>query len=412
MNGSRLATGSKRKSVHTLLDAGVLQQSPQTTNRSTKGRLAAKNRASVQQSPRKGSCPMKGKRIVRAGDFLVDLDCDESTLNSATNIITVREGISDKRTCPTTVGSNTTTSNVLTEDYILSFGLQKVNFEEKRQQRVNQKKNVERFKAHYGPTPKAVLNIFKDLKEVLPSAKLIYLLLTLNWFKLYDTEKVLSGRWDFCEDHIRCKIKYYGAKIQSLKEKKIVFGNFHEDEVHWITVDCVNFPTEEFRLDPSSKYYNPKNNGCGLKYEFAVALRRPDLVHMKGPIPCGEKHDSTIFRGGTKNDKKDQLDKSSLYFKLPMGKKGIADSGYEGMPEKLTLTRSGQSKDLKQFLGRAKNRQETLHSRLKSYRILGSKFRHGKKGTQDKLDLHQMCVEAICVIVQYDMEAGRPIFDM
>jgi len=129
-------------------------------------------------------------------------------------------------------------------------------------------------------------------------------------------------------------------------------------------------------------------------------------------VPCGEMHDSTMFRGGTKTTKKKDLDKSSLYFKLPVGKKGIADSGYEGMPEKITVTRSGQSTELKKFLGRAKNRQESLHSRLKSYRILGNTFRHGKKGTQDKLDLHQMSVEAVCVIVQYDMEAGRPIFDV
>ena len=72
------------------------------------------------------------------------------------------------------------------------------------------------------------------------------------------------------------------------------------------------------------------------------------------------------------------------------------------MPEKVTVTRAGQSKELREFLGRAKNRQESLHAKLKSYRILGSNFRHGKKGTQDKIDLHQMCVEAVCVIIQYD----------
>ena len=70
------------------------------------------------------------------------------------------------------------------EEYILSFGLQKVGFSERRQQRVVHKKNIERFLAHYGPPPKVVLNIYKDLKEVIPSIKLTYLLLTLNWFKV------------------------------------------------------------------------------------------------------------------------------------------------------------------------------------------------------------------------------------
>ena len=120
-------------------------------------------------------------------------------------------------------------------------------------------------------------------------------------------------------------------------------------------------------------------------------------------------HDGTMFRGGKKADK--QLDKAALYHILPTGKKAIGDSGYEGMAEKVTITRHGQSKELKQLLGRAKNRQESLHSRLKSFNCLYHRFRHGTS-TQDKMDLHKMCVESVCVIVQYDMENGSPIFDL
>ena len=156
-----------------------------------------------------------------------------------------------------------------------------------------------------------------------------------------------------------------------------------------------------------------------------MAIRRPDLVWMRGPVPAGEMHDSTMFRGGRKNDA--QLDKSALYFKLPegknqviylvidlipyLGKKAIADSAYDGI-DKVTISRGGHSKELKQWLGRAKNRQESLHSRLKSFNILGHRFCHGRKGTQDKLNLHQTCVEAVSVLVQYDMECGSPIFDV
>lgn len=197
--------------------------------------------------------------------------------------------------------------------------------------------------------------------------------------------------------------------IQSLREKKIVFGGFEHEEIHWVTVDTVTFETQEFRNDPPTKYYDQKHNGCGLKYEFAVALRRPKLVWIRGPIPAGQMHDSTMFRGGRKNDK--TLDKSALYSQLPPGKKAIADSGYAGMPEKVTITKGGQSKDLKGFLGRAKNRQESIHTRFKSFNVLSGCFRHGQS-TKSKLDLHKMCVEAVCVIVQYDMENGNPIFDM
>jgi hypothetical protein len=65
-------------------------------------------------------------------------------------------------------------------------------------------------------------------------------------------------------------------KIQSLKPDVIVLSeaDFHKDEIHWISVDGVNYETNEFRLTPSTKYYNHKKNSCGLKYEYAVAIRR------------------------------------------------------------------------------------------------------------------------------------------
>ena len=31
-----------------------------------------------------------------------------------------------------------------------------------------------------------------------------------------------------------------------------------------------------------------------------------------------------------------------------------------------------------------------------------------EEGTDDKLDLHRTCVEAVCVLVQYDMDCGNP----
>ena len=96
---------------------------------------------------------------------------------------------------------------------------------------------------------------------------------------------------------------------------------------------------------------------------------------------------------------------------MKLGKKAIGDSGYAGI-DNVTITRGQHSKELKKWLGRAKNRQESLHCRLKAFNILGERFRHGKKGTQDKLSLHQTCVEAVCVLVQYDMECGRPVFDL
>ena len=251
--------------------------------------------------------------------------------------------------------------------------------------------------------------IFDALIADNPSATLHYLLLALNWLKLYSTEPVLSGRWNHCYEHIREKTKEYVRMIQSMKEKKITFDGFDPSEVYWISVDTVNFRTQEFRLDPSTDWFDYKSHSSGLKYEFACALRRPEIVWVKGPKPCGVHQDGTMFRGGKKGE--ENLDTTALYHVLPKGKKAIGDSGYEGMPEKVTITREGQSEDLKKFLGRAKNRQESLHTRLKSFNCLYHRFRHGKS-TQNKMDLHQMCVDAVSVIVQFDMENGNPIFDL
>ena len=37
------------------------------------------------------------------------------------------------------------------------------------------------------------------------------------------------------------KSKEYAKHIQSLKKKKIVFDGFDDEEIHWISVDTVNF---------------------------------------------------------------------------------------------------------------------------------------------------------------------------
>ena len=67
--------------------------------------------------------------------------------------------------------------------------------------------------------------------------------------------------------------------------------------------------------------------------------------------------------------------------------------------------------EFKEFAARAKNRQETLHWRLKSFNILGNRFRHGVN-TEERMHLHKMVVEAVAGIVQYDYENGHPPFDV
>jgi hypothetical protein len=85
---------------------------------------------------------------------------------------------------------------------------------------------------------------------------------------------VLAGRWKYGEEHIRGVVHQNTAKIQSLKPKVILFAGFKDKEIHVVSVDCCSFDTQEFRLDPSTKWYNHKSHSSGLKYQFALALRR------------------------------------------------------------------------------------------------------------------------------------------
>ena len=118
-------------------------------------------------------------------------------------------------------------------------------------------------------------------------------------------------------------------------------------------------------------------------------------------------HDRTVFCGGNKDTAASDRDKSSLFFKIPVDKKAVGDSAYEGMPEKVLVRREGHSKETTDFINAALARQENYHSRLKSYDILRCRFRHGKS-TENKMVLHKMATEMVAVIVQYDLRY-RPL---
>lgn len=81
----------------------------------------------------------------------------------------------------------------------------------------------------------------------------------------------------------------------------------------------------------------------------------------------------------------------------------------ESQPKIATNSRE-YPKEMREWIGKLLARQETLHTRLKSFNILGHRFRHGVS-TQNKMNLHKMAVEAVAVIVQFDYEHGHPPFD-
>eukprot|EP00986_Skeletonema_menzelii_P016849 scaffold16178_cov81-Skeletonema_menzelii.AAC.1 len=147
------------------------------------------------------------------------------------------------------------------------------------------------------------------------------------------------------------------------------------------------------------------------KYETCVGTDEPGKqVWLRGPFLAGKSSDITIFRGGDDDTAIADRDQDALYFQMPEGKHFAGDTSYVGEPERVIVTMPEMDKRDIKWLGRLKARGETLHSRLKNFRVLGTRFRHGN-GTKDKLKLHQMATESVCLIVLYDCENGRPLFE-
>ena len=303
-------------------------------------------------------------------------------------------------------------ANIVTADDILNYGLRYVGFGEERQ-KVVEKTSVDRFKAHFGPEPRTVKDLMSDLCTEFPDTEFKELLMGLNWLKLYDIESVLAGRWNYDESVCRSKCRETTRRIESFREKLIVFdaSMFRPEEIHIITVDGVNFITQEFRLDPGTKWFDHKSHSCGLKYEVAISIWQSRCVWINGPQPAGLIHDKALFCGAkTMDNPKSTWNRDALLWQIPDGKKAVADSAYEGFPEKVTVKRPGHSEEVFTFLDRVQNRHESYNGRLQNYSILSHRFRHGTN-TEDKMNLHKMVVGAVAVLVEYDMK-HHPLFQV
>ncbi len=103
------------------------------------------------------------------------------------------------------------------------------------------------------------------LLPLLQTQKMIkHLLMTLCWLKLYKTEHFMSGRWGYGEEVCSDTVKQIASRLQHLKSKKIQFGPFDSKRTYLGTVNCVHCETNEFRMDPNSKWYSHKHNGASV----------------------------------------------------------------------------------------------------------------------------------------------------
>jgi DDE superfamily endonuclease len=161
-----------------------------------------------------------------------------------------------------------------------------------------------------------------------------------------------------------------------------------------VSVDGTHCRINEPRQMPSSGWYSHKSNSAGLTYEIAVDIHESKVVWINGPFPAGQNDRSVYIQAG------------GLQSMIPPSKKVIADKGYRCKNDKTLSTPNPFDSDiLKTFKRRTRARHETFNKRIKQFGILSGCFRH-------KLAKHQCVFEAICVIVQYDMDSGYKLFDV
>ena len=157
-------------------------------------------------------------------------------------------------------------------------------------------------------------------------------------------------------------------------------------------VDGTHCHINEPRTQPSASWYSKKCNQAGLAYELGISIFNNQLSWIKGPFPAA-KHDISIFR-----------EEGGLKSKIPAGKRAVGDEGYRG-EQQISTWNTLDTPMVKEFKKRARARHETFNGRIKKFTILDERFHHG-------VAKHKAVFEAVCVIVQYDMENGHPLFDV
>jgi hypothetical protein len=135
-------------------------------------------------------------------------------------------------------------------------------------------------------------------------------------------------------------------------------------------------------------------------YEIILSLTSSKVLSINGPFPAGVP-DMSVFRSD-----------DGIMNKIPPERRLIADRGYNGCDEKLSVPNDHDTLRASKFKGRARSRHETFNGRLKEFNILNQSYRHSpKKVDVDTYDDHKTLFESVCILVQYDLKYV-PLFEM
>jgi len=292
---------------------------------------------------------------------------------------------------------------------MLQTGLELVGFQDRRQNRVREAKNRERFATFFVASPEALAALWLDVQRTIDFSATKrhsdYFLCSVHVLAKYPTENELEATFKWCDRTIRDWVWYYWLpRIQSLKEMKISWprrwsvdenDDTAPESTFIVTVDGVHCPINEPSHGEWSKnpeHCSHKFGSSGLNCEIAISIYKNKIVWTNGPFKAGKHTDIKVFRAGLKD-------------MIPKGKLVIADLGYRGEHVLIATPNSHDSAAVREFKSMALARHETFNGKIKLFQCLSHRFRHG-------MEKHKMCFEAVAVIGVYMIENGSPLFDV
>jgi len=291
-------------------------------------------------------------------------------------------------------------SDVLTADEVRRIGLNLCGFDDERQDRVCDKKNRERFHAHYGTSPLVVAVIWEDLLTTDLEAASVdpeedgtcidHLFWALCFLKCYPVENVAEGSMKVC-DKTFCKwVWFYIRKLCALRKLKIVMPKKWRTRFIF-SVDGVHCPLNEPMHGEYSKnpaFMSHKFRSAGLDYEIAIDIFNNNCIWCNGPYRAG-KNDISVFR-------------DKLIHEIPLGKLVVADLGYRGERSVVATPSSHDTKEVREFKSRSLAKHEKFNGKVKNFKSVSGRFRHGIKK-------HGLCFHAAVVVCQHQLENGSPL---
>jgi len=289
-----------------------------------------------------------------------------------------------------------------TEHQFLGLGLTIAKYDKWETYKPN--RQIERFKEKYGVIPKTCEMMWADMRvsplqecKLPKNAKPKDFLLAMRFIFAYDTENDIGTFFDIkSEKTVRAICRVWVVRMKALLAAKMgEFSDIDNELIFIFSIDGTHCPIWEPR--PFSTEWSSHKLGKkpAVNYELAIRLDVPKLMWVYGPTRPGKDNDIDVFRMKLKQKMTDELP----------GWRIIGDKGYTGEADIISTFNEFDTRELWEFKDRAQARHETFNQRLKCYKILSTKFRHG-------VENHRVAFEACCAVVCYQIESGgTSLFD-